>query len=244
MAQLVLGMGMAHSPMVILEDTLWKDYAEQLDYTSPLLIDTTGKPVTYEQLVEQVGDRFAQQATPEVWKQQYAAARQAVARQAADVATAQLDVLVVIGDDQLELFSYANMPALSIYYGDRLLSGIIPERYRVSQAIWQGIAKGYAMDAHHEFASAPAFARELLESLIEQGFDVGGHKEMPATGESQGIGHAYGVMVTQLLENKPIPIVPVLVNTYYPPSQPTPSRCYDLGRALRGAMNKAPPIYA
>src|SRR2546423_5812447 len=145
MAQLVLGMGMAHSPMVILEDTLWKDYAEQLDYTSPLLIDTTGKPVTYEQLVEQVGDRFAQQATTEVWKLQYAAARQAVARQAADVATAQLDVLVVIGDDQLELFSYANMPALSIYYGDRLLSGIIPERYRVTQAIWQGIAKGYAM---------------------------------------------------------------------------------------------------
>ena len=80
MAQLVLGMGMAHSPMVILEDTLWKDYAEQLDYTSSLLIDTTGTPVTYEQLVEQAGDRFAQQATPAVWKQQYAATRQAVAR--------------------------------------------------------------------------------------------------------------------------------------------------------------------
>ncbi len=240
MAQLVLGMGMAHSPMVILEDTLWKDYAEQLDYTSSLLIDTTGTPVTYEQLVEQAGDRFAQQATPAVWKQQYAATRQAVARLAADVAAAHLDVLVIIGDDQLELFSYANMPALSIYYGDKLQSGIIPGRYRISEAIWQRIAKGYAMDVHHEFASTPTFARELLESLIEQGFDVGGHKEVPATGESQGIGHAYGIMVTQLLADRPIPIVPVLVNTYYAPSQPTPSRCYDLGRALRQAIEQHP----
>lgn len=240
MAQLVLGMGMAHSPMVILEDTLWQDYAVQLDYTSPLLIDTTGKPVTYTQLVEQVGDRFAQQATPQVWKQQYTAARQAVARLADDVAAAQLDVLVIIGDDQLELFSYANMPALSIYYGDKIQSGLVPGRYHVSETIRQGIAKGYAMDAHHEFASAPAFARELLESLIEQGFDVGGHREMPVTGEAQGIGHAYGIMVTQLLANKPIPIVPVLVNTYYPPSQPTPSRCYDLGRALRRAIEQSP----
>src|SRR4029434_10266205 len=30
-----------------------------------------------------------------------------------------------------------------------------------------------------------------------------------------------------------IPIVPVLLNTYYPPNQPTPKRCYELGRALR-----------
>ncbi len=239
MAQLVLGMAMSHSPMVFLDETFWEEY-QNLDFESTLLIDTTGRPVTYEQLVEQNGNRYAREAVPERWKEQYAATRRAIARLAADVTEGHLDALVIIGDDQLELFSYANMPALSIVYSDKLISGRLPARYQMSEKMRNAIEKGYAMDAPHEFVSAPAFARELLESLIEQGFDVGGHGEMPATGESGGIGHAYGVMVVQLLENKPVPIVPVLVNTYWPPSQPTPSRCYDLGRALRRAIEQSP----
>ena len=30
------------------------------------------------------------------------------------------DAVVIVGDDQEELFSDANMPAVSIYYGDRI----------------------------------------------------------------------------------------------------------------------------
>ncbi|MBV9231955.1 MAG: extradiol ring-cleavage dioxygenase [Chloroflexi bacterium] len=239
MAQLALGVGMAHSTMIVLEDTLWPAWAE-FDKRSSLLIDTRGQPVSYEQLVEQVGDRFAQQATPEVWKGQYAGARKAIARLAAEVAEEHLDVLVIIGDDQLELFSYENMPALSIFYGEHIISGVLSIREGGNKELLQAMANGYAMDAHHEFASSPAFARALLESLIDQGFDVGGHKETPTTGRSGGLGHAYGAIVVNLLENKPIPIVPVLINTYYPPSQPTPSRCYDLGRALRRAIEEYP----
>jgi aromatic ring-opening dioxygenase catalytic subunit (LigB family) len=37
-----------------------------------------------------------------------------------------------------------------------------------------------------------------------------------------------------------IPIVPVLLNTYYPPNQPTPKRCYELGLALRQAIEAWP----
>ncbi len=33
-----------------------------------------------------------------------------------------------------------------------------------------------------------------------------------------------------------LPMVPVLVNSYYPPNQPTPGRCYNFGRALRRAI--------
>ena len=31
-------------------------------------------------------------------------------------------------------------------------------------------------------------------------------------------------------------MVPVMVNTYFPPNQPTPGRCYDLGRCIREAI--------
>jgi aromatic ring-opening dioxygenase catalytic subunit (LigB family) len=38
-----------------------------------------------------------------------------------------------------------------------------------------------------------------------------------------------------------IPIVPILLNTYYPPNQPTPKRCYALGQAIRQAVEDFAP---
>ena len=37
-------------------------------------------------------------------------------------------------------------------------------------------------------------------------------------------------------EKKPIPVVPVFLNTYFPPNQPRPRRCYELGIAIRQAV--------
>src|SRR2546421_11817391 len=116
MAQLVLGIGMSHSTMVTLDDSLWGEWAAQ-DSTLAILFDTEGQAVTYARLAERAGGRYAQQATPRHWKEQYATVRQAVARLAAEVASARLDVLIVLGDDQLALFSFANMPSLPLLYG-------------------------------------------------------------------------------------------------------------------------------
>ena len=37
-----------------------------------------------------------------------------------------------------------------------------------------------------------------------------------------------------------VPIVPVAAEHYYPPNQPTPKRCYQLGRALRQSIEAWP----
>jgi 3-O-methylgallate 3,4-dioxygenase len=39
---------------------------------------------------------------------------------------------------------------------------------------------------------------------------------------------------------KPIPIVPVFLNTYFPPNQPSPRRCYKLGQAVRKSVEAFP----
>jgi aromatic ring-opening dioxygenase catalytic subunit (LigB family) len=44
----------------------------------------------------------------------------------------------------------------------------------------------------------------------------------------------------RLLAAHVVPVVPVVVNTYYPPNQPRPARCYQLGRALRAAIESFP----
>ncbi|HEX6477996.1 MAG TPA: hypothetical protein VF043_04060 [Ktedonobacteraceae bacterium] len=251
MAQHVLSIGMSHSTMVTLDDSLWGEWAAG-DRAIAILFDPEGEQVTYAQLAERAGDRVAQQVTRQRWKEQYAAVRKAVARLASDVVSANLDVLIIVGDDQLELFSFANMPALAIFYGDRLASGLWTSRFALYQRQGQpasappnpslqcAVAEGYAMDAHHEFASAPTFARELLISLIDQGFDVAGVAEIPSIDETVGLGHAFGAIVTQIMREQPIPIVPIFVNTYFPPNQPTPSRCYDLGLALHQAIESSP----
>lgn len=251
MAQHVLSLGMSHSTMVTLDDTLWGEWASQ-DEALAILYDSEGQAITYAQLAERAGDRYAQQVTPHHWKEQYATVKRALARLAADLASAELDVLVIVGDDQLELFSFANMPALGIFYGEKIYSGLWNSRFGtyqrqgrppaapLSERLQRAVKVGYAMDAHHEFVSAPAFARELLISLIDQGFDVAGVGEIPSHDESAGLGHAYGAIVTQIMRERPIPIVPVFVNTYFPPNQPTPSRCYDLGLALHRAIESSP----
>ena len=82
MAQLVFGMGMSHSTMVTLDDSLWGEWASQ-DSTFGILYEAEGQPVTYAELAERAGNRYARQTTPEHWKEQYAAVRRAVARLAA-----------------------------------------------------------------------------------------------------------------------------------------------------------------
>jgi 3-O-methylgallate 3,4-dioxygenase len=43
-----------------------------------------------------------------------------------------------------------------------------------------------------------------------------------------------------LLKDRPLPLVPVLVNTFYPPNQPSPRRCFEFGRALGRAIASWP----
>ena len=42
-----------------------------------------------------------------------------------------------------------------------------------------------------------------------------------------------------MMNDHVIPIVPVALNTYFPPNQPRPRRCYELGQAIRARVQSA-----
>ncbi len=74
----------------------------------------------------------------------------------------------------------------------------------------------------------------LIESLIAQQFDIAHSR---AVASEHGIGHAFNFVVRRFMaEGRPIPLVPIFLNTYFPPTQPTVERCYALGNALRQAI--------
>ena len=58
--------------------------------------------------------------------------------------------------------------------------------------------------------------------------------------EGEGEGHAFGFVHQRIMKDVAIPVVPVFLNTYYPPNQPSPRRCYRLGQAIRAAVEAYP----
>jgi hypothetical protein len=237
MAQVVFGLGASHSPMLTLEGKRWSERAAD-DMRNPALNTSDGRFVSYEQLAGENGAPYGEVATEARFLELEAASQRALDRLADDIEAAAPDVVVIVGDDQQELFSDANMPAVSIYYGERVV--MHPFEINERSPSWLGaVTKGYAMDAAHEFAGHPQLALDLIRGLIERDVDIGVSARVIDPAKA-GFGHAYGFVVERLFKGRAIPVVPVLLNTYYPPNQMTARRCYDIGRALRAAIEASP----
>lgn len=233
MARIVYGLGASHSPMLTLEGKRWSERAAD-DMRNPSLNMSDGRFVSYEQLARENGAPYGSVATEERFLQVERASQRALDRLAGEIEASAPDVVVIVGDDQQELFSAANMPAVSIYYGERVV--MHPFEINERSPSWLGaVTKGYAMDAAHEFAGHPELALDLIRGLIERDVDVGVSARIDDPGKA-GFGHAYGFIVERLFKGRAIPVVPVLLNTYYPPNQITARRCYDIGRALRASI--------
>src|SRR5918999_2941709 len=83
-----------------------------------------------------------------------------------------------------------------------------------------------------------ALATHLIESLMDMGFDMGASKCLPA---GEGEGHAIAYVHRRVMDaQKPVPAVPIFLNTYFPPNQPRPKRCYEFGQAVRQAVEAFP----
>lgn len=239
MAEIVIAIGMSHSPMVVTEGESWPRFGAA-DRNSQFLRDPEGCAVTYAELEATRAGRHAAQADVANLVRQSAAVRAAVARLKAELAEARPDVVVVLGDDQMELHDLANVPALGIFYGDELVSAIGARfgTYEKDVAVLEFRA-GYGQDAHHRWPGHGPLARHLIASLMDQSFDVAAMSHVPDH-DGAGIGHAFGVVEVQLMDEEKIPLVPVYLNTYWAPNQLSTRRCWDLGVALRRAIESYP----
>src|SRR3546814_1939749 len=46
-----------------------------------------------------------------------------------------------------------------------------------------------------------------------------------------GFGHAFGFPIKRLFGRRAIPVVPLMLNTYFPPNVLSSRRCFDIGRS-------------
>jgi len=229
MAQIVLGLGTSHSPQLSTPPELWPQHGERDQRNNRGLLDLQGNHVSYEELLGKADRSIAKEIMPDRRQARYDACQKGIDRLGETLAQISPDIVVMLGDDQHELFTDENMPAVLVYWGETILN--LPRHADPASPSQQASAWAYGDEKCYPIASN--LGKHLIESLIDGGFDVAHSR---ALRQGQGMGHAFSFVYRRIMHDRMIPTVPVMVNTYYPPNQPTPRRCYDLGRALRGAI--------
>jgi protocatechuate 4,5-dioxygenase beta chain len=145
------------------------------------------------------------------------------------------EALVVIGDDQGDMFDESIIPTLYVFIGSELW-GLDGTRYR----------------PHHErnriiFPCHSELAKFVLKGLIKRGFDAAfGSTFRPLGHPDEGVSHMISHPIPVLTPRLDVPIVPIFLNEYFPPLV-SGERCIALGRALADILNEWPgrvAIYA
>lgn len=234
MAKIVLGIGSSHSPALLMEPPAW--LARGLtDDRAWALYDETGARVRYDGLLERHGDAMAAQLDPELMSARHAANEAGIAAISAKLLEVNPDIVLMVGDDHKELFDDDNMPAISVFWGETLRyrpTGFMKWKYAddLKAEIWYPQEEKDYPVAHEQ-------ALRLIGDLMERGFDPAHSKYLR---DDQSMSHSFGYIYHRIMTSKIWPVIPVTVNTYYPPNQITPRRAFQLGRALRDIIEGWP----
>ena len=147
------------------------------------------------------------------------------------------DALIVIGDDQGDMFNSSNNPTFCVFTGSEVRGSMVPryvkeppEKSRISIPVQSRLAQF------------------LLRGLIKRGFDLAASDALASQGSrpERGVSHMLVYPYPRLAPGLDVPVIPVFVNEYYPPL-PSAKRCWDLGVAIADIFRDRPEriaIYA
>ncbi|MFZ3235786.1 MAG: hypothetical protein WA184_10510, partial [Stellaceae bacterium] len=101
MAKIVLGIATSHTPML---NTPAKDWPSFIDRDGVRdFLDKEGEPASYEELLTRADPRALPELSPERFAARHDEAQAAVEHLKQSVRRAELDALIILGDDQKEL---------------------------------------------------------------------------------------------------------------------------------------------
>lgn len=147
----------------------------------------------------------------------------AIEKLRAKIDTLSPDVLIVVGDDQHENLVDDNMPPFSIYIGEEAEASISLRYLNQPKS-----------ENRTRYRIANKMAETLLTGMMDEGFDPAYSKQTRYDG---GLGHAFARVLKFLNPDSSRAVVPVMVNTYYPPA-PSAKRCLQFGQALARVVRR------
>jgi hypothetical protein len=240
-ARITFGIGTSHGPMLSSDPEIWPERTKADRANSQHFYQ--GKTYTFDELVSlRKAENLASQCTLDVCRQRHARCQQAVTKLGDIFRTNRPDVAVVVGNDQMEVFTSEHVPAFAVFWG-KFVEGI-PRTPEFLAKLPPGIASAEADRTPTEYTrypTLPALGRHIIEQAIHDGFDITQLTKLP-TGEigSNAVPHAWGFVYRRIMRDNVVPHVPVFVNTFYPPNQPPASRCFNFGRTIGRAIASWP----
>ena len=149
------------------------------------------------------------------------------------------DVAVIVGNDQMEIFTADHVPAFAVFRGDHVEGH--PRSAEFLAQLPPGIAEAErdrTPAAYTEWPCVPELGRHIIESLMAARFDVAQLTALPR-GErgSNAAPHAYSFLYRRLMRDDVLPHVPIFLNTFYPPNQPDAARCFAFGQEIGRAID-------
>ena len=238
MANIVFGFGSSHGPLLSTPPERWDLRAA--DDRKNLEHPFRGRIYNFSQLVEaRRGEKdFEKESSFEVRQERFDRNCQAMKQLGDKVAAVDPDIIVVVGDDQHEWFHEDIQPSFTVYCGGDVINAAIdPEIIKTKSP---GIA--LAMSASHppqdQTYPVPAeLAHAIITRAVGEEFDVAASMKQRANARGPiGVGHAVGFIYRQIVRDRPVPVVPILLNTYFPPNRPTAKRCYQFGQSVGRAI--------
>jgi len=231
MAEIVLGIGTSHGPMLSTPPEKW-DLRVPDDLRNRHHF--RGRTWTFDELVaERRDENLARQITPDVWRSRHAACRRAIDELARVFDEVRPDLAVIVGNDQMEIFDDSLIPAFSVLWGDQIINSMYSDERmaRLPPGIPESVP-GHIPPGGAVYPAVAGLGRHIIEQAMVDGFDVASMKKLPRDETP----HAFGFVYRQIMKDAVIPSVPVVINTFYPPNQPRVQRCYDFGKSLVRAV--------
>jgi hypothetical protein len=241
MARIVLGLGTSHGPMLSIPAENWADRV-LADRANPQHF-YNGKTYTFGEMAAlRQSEKLTEQITPEVCAERHARCQRAIRRLGDLYAESKADIAVVVGNDQMEVFTNEHVPAFAVFWG-AYVEGI-PRTPEFLAKLQPGIARAEldrTPSVYTQYPCLPDLGRHVIQTAMAENFDVSQMTRL-STGEigSNAVPHAYGFVYRRVMRDNVLPQVPVFVNTFYPPNQPSAARCYDFGRMLARAIASWP----
>lgn len=191
---------------------------------------------------------FAASVTPAAQQIAYAACQRELDLLANHVQALRPELVLLVGNDQREVFRDELTPAIALYTGETIDN--IPFSAEQRAKLPPGVAEaeiGHCPPDGARYPGASASAVAVVGSLMDQGFDVCTSARLPsfaaapgAPGRQHGIPHAFGFVYRRILADEPPPSIPVILNVGVPPNSLRTSRALALGRALAHAAQALP----
>jgi aromatic ring-opening dioxygenase LigB subunit len=239
MAKIVYGFGTSHGPLLATPPEKW-DLRAGDDRKNPEH-PFRGKVYNFPELVAaRDGERdFIKEMGLESRIAHHQRNQKALDTLAAKFEQVSPDIVVVVGDDQHEWFFDDVQPSYTVYCADNVVNTAIDPVILKTKS--EGIA--LAMSAAHPpedqiYPVPDDLARAIVEQNIVDEFDVAISAKQRANERGIiGVGHAVGFVYRRIVKDKPVPVIPILLNTYFPPNQPTAKRCYQFGQSIGRAIS-------